>query len=369
MSSINDIVRKLRENRILNERTDYSSKSREDLIALAQDGDQLAVETLIKSHKDFIKKMSSNYFLDSGDKDDVEQIATIAFWDAINSYNPKTSGDFEAFAGMIIKRKLTDALRKDDTEKAKFNSSAASMDDTIASDGEGGDMTLGDTLVSKDASPEEEYLGRDGARELMNFMKNNLSDTEQKAIWMYIDGYKVSEIAEETGMKYKSVENALNRVKGKIAQWQKTRESKTISEGSAVEFTDEEKKVLTSILSKIQEQKTPRDSKQISQMRESYENYTESQLDKELDNIEDEIDDIVSIMRDTHYDNREELMDELEGLRSKLFAMEDYLSDEQYKKYDDLLTEIGKAEDTEYEGPVVHRDPYKERGLNSADFY
>lgn len=368
MSSVNDIVKKLRENRMLNERRDYSDKSRDELIQLAKDGDQLAIETLIKSHRDFIKKMSSKYFLDSGDKDDVEQIATIAFWDAIQSYDPKKNGDFEAFAGMIIKRKLTDAIRKDDTEKAKLNNLANSIDDTVSDDGEGGDLTIGDTLASKDASPEEQYLGKAGARELMEFMRDKFSQAERDVIMRYIRGYKVSEIAEETGMKYKSVENALMRVKNKLTDYLRTRESKKIRESNSVEFSDEEKQILESVITKVNEHEHLRESV-VAKLKESYENYTESQLDDELDNIEYDIDNIKSEMEDTYYDDRDDLLDKLDDLRSKLSAMEEYLTDEQYEKSEDLRTEIGNAEDTEYTGSTVHRDPYAERGLSRSDFY
>ena len=368
MSSINDIVKKLRENRILNERKDYSDKSRDELITLAQKGDQLAVETLITSHKDFIRKMSSKYFLDSGDRDDVEQIATIAFWDAIMSWNK--TGNFEAYAGMIIKRKLTDELRKDDTEKAKLNNLANSIDATVADDGEGGEMTIGDTLPSKDASPEEQNLGRTGAKELMDFMRDKFSQAERDVIMRYIRGYKVSEIAEETGMKYKSVENALMRVKNKLTDYLRTRESKKIRESKGIEFSDEEKQILESVINKVNEQEHLRESR-VLKLKESYENYTESQLDDEMDDIEYDIIGIVSELKETDYDDdyHDELTDKLDNLRSKIFAMEDYLTDEQYKKADSLLDKISSAEETEYEGPIKYRDPYLERGLRRSDFY
>lgn len=365
MSSINDIVKKLRENRILNERKDYSNKSRDELIELAQGGDQLAVETLITSHKDFIRKMSSKYFLDTGDRDDVEQIATIAFWDAIMKWD--MTGNFEAYAGMMIKRKLTDALRSDNTEKTKMNTLANSIDATIATDSEGGETTIGDTLPSKDASPEEQYLGAAGAKELMNFMRDKFSQAERDVIMRYIRGYKVSEIAEETGMKYKSVENALMRVKNKLTDYLRTRESKKIREN--IEFSDEEKQILESVITKVNKQEALRESI-ISNVKKSYENYTESQLNIELDNIEDEIEEVKSELKETPYeeDYHEDLIDRLYNLRIKLLAMDDYLTDQQAERAEDLLTEVGKAEETDYEGPISSRDPYEEVGHRRSDF-
>ena len=136
MDSINNIIKRLRENRILQERADYSKYSRNELIKLAKDGDQLAVDTLIKSHQGFIKNMSSKYFLSTGDKDDVEQVATIAFWTAIQDWD--MTGDFEAFAGRRIKSRLSDEISKESAGKSQINTLANSIDDTINSDGEGG---------------------------------------------------------------------------------------------------------------------------------------------------------------------------------------------------------------------------------------
>lgn len=227
MSISEDIVRKLRENRILKERKDYSNYSRDELISMAKDGDQLAFETLVNSYRGIIKQRSSKYFLDTQDRDDIEQLITIAFWEAVMKWD--MTGDFDAFLGMIIKRRMTDELRKDDTEKTRIHTKSASLDTPVASDGEGGEMTLGDTLSNKSLSPEEEYLGKAGARQLMNFIRDKLTQKERDVILLYIKGHKIPEIVEETGMSYKSVDNALNRVKGKISDYLKSyRESRLI---------------------------------------------------------------------------------------------------------------------------------------------
>lgn len=250
MDSSRNIIKKLRENRLLAERTDYSKYSRDELIKLAQGGDQLATETLINSHKDFIRKMSSKYFLDSGDSDDVEQLATIAFWEAIQDWD--MTGDFEAYAGMVIKRRMTDELRKEEAGKRQIHNTAQSLDATV-SDDEGSETSIGDRMAASGLSPEEEVLGEEGARELRKFMKEKLSDKELEVIDLKTKGYSNSEIMEETGLSYKQVENAIKRVKDKLAEYMRKsyKESKQIRESKEIEFTDEEKRVLESVLPKI----------------------------------------------------------------------------------------------------------------------
>lgn len=252
------IVKKLRESRLLQEKEDYASTDRNDLIKMAQGGDQYAFQVLLDQHKDFIYRMTHKYFVPGGDKEDLIQVAHYAFWKAVDSWNFR--GDFEAYAGMLIKRDLTDEVRKLDTEKANFNRGADSLDRVVKNDGSASaagnsnEMTLGDITPSSDLSPEDLSIGKKGYDNLVKFMREELSDTERRVILRYIDGYKVSEIAEVENMKYKSVENALRRTKEKISDYRKNvRESrdikKSLSEGSI--FTDEEKRLLKTIITDI----------------------------------------------------------------------------------------------------------------------
>lgn len=361
VDSISKIVKRLRESRILSERKDYEKYSRDELIKLAQEGDQLATEYLINSHKDFLSMMSRKYIMAGNDGDDIEQIAAIAFWDAINSYNPKKNGDFEAYAGMIIKRKLTDELRKDNAEKRQINHTASSLDEPIAGDEDAG--SLADKIPVSKYSAEEAYLGSEGAREILRFMKNTLSDAERDVIKRYISGYKVSEIAEETGMKYKSVENAIMRVKNKLADYMRNSydESKKLTEAE-LEFSDEEKQVLTSVLSKIE------DNKKINMLKEAYENYTEEQIDKEITSIEKAVEEFLDGVEKVHPEERYEYY---EDIHDKIFALDDYMTDEQYKRTETVLSTLWKSIESDYTGPRRREDydPYYRNGVRPSDFF
>lgn len=370
MSSIDDIVKKLRENRILRERVDYDAMSLNDVIALCQEGDQLAMEYLLKEYEPLLRKLSNKFFLDTQDEDDLFQVASIAFWDAVMKWNPESNREagFVNHVKSFVNRRLIDEIRKDSTGKTLINTKAKSMDATIADDGEGGELTLGDTLASKDESPEEHYLGKSGAKELWDFLENKLSSAEYEVIRMYIKGYKVSDIAEETGMKYKSVENALMRVKNKLSDYLRTRESKKIRENKFIDFSEEEKTVLKSIITKIDKQRDLKESK-VNKLRQQYEDYTEDQLEEELTEIEYAVDNIQNEISKRYYDEREDLIEDLEDLEVRLHAMESYLDEYQIEVYEEILSDIRKAKEAEYEGPEVRRDPYKERGLNRADFY
>lgn len=258
MDSITNILKRIRESRILKESQDYEEMKVEELVKLAQEGDQLAYTTLVNTHKDFLSMMSSKYIMDKEDPDDIEQLATIAFWEAISSYNPEKNGDFRAYAGMIIKRRLTDELRKDSADKRKVNAEAQSLDEPIDSE-EGG--AIGDNVPSKSLSPEDYYIGEEGARELMKYMEDNFSEREINVVKLRIKGENMDTMMEETGMSYRQVENTLLRIKNKLADYLRARESKKIREAresndsKEIEFTSVEKQILESVITKIDEKK------------------------------------------------------------------------------------------------------------------
>ena len=314
-----------------------------DLIDAAQHGNQRAFEKLVEMYDGLIHRMTKRYFSNIADEEDLIQVATIAFWDAVKTFD--FTGDFEAYAAKTIKLRMIDEIRKDNTEKSKFNTKADSMDAPIEDD-EGGESTVGDRVIAKGLSPEEEVLGKEGARDLYRFMDEKLSEKERNVIKKFIAGKKIPEIAEEMDMKYKSVENTLMRVRNKMNDYIKSqRESKKIREGSeeGISFSEDEKRALQSVLSKIDESKSLKES-------ENYSEYTEDEFDKELDYLEGRVDDIHEDLREIPYDNRDDYLDELDHIRDNLYRMEEYLNDEQYDRMEDILTWIDQTKETKYVG-------------------
>lgn len=361
MDNIRNIVSRLRENRLLQEKEDYSKYSRDDLIDLAQSGDQLAMEILLKNHDNLIRMIARKYFTKGGDQDDLYQVGSVGFWQAVMDWNGE--GNFEAFAGMYIKRAIMKELDKDNANKSKINHDADSLDAKVSGSGED-DRTLGDVIPDNTASLEDEVASREMYHEVLKFLSDNFSDQELKVIRLAAQGYKAKEISEELDMKYKSVDNILYKIR--YALKNKFKESKTIDED--MEFSEKEKKILLRALDRIERDKSL-DESTISEVSNNYENYTEIQLDKALDSIEYELD---TIRRDTSDgvddgDLLSEYSERLEDIRYKLLGMEEWLTDEQYKRSESLLDD---AYDLEYNMTYTGkpRDHYAEIGMSPRDF-
>ena len=209
----------------------YQKAPSEDLALLAKDGDKKAEEEIISRYIPLVHKIANKYFIRGGDKDDLVQDGMIGVWDAIKGYDEIRNGDFTKYLGMAIDNRLKVSVRADNTGKNSIINQATSMDTQI-DNGEGEGRTLGDTLGSKGPSIEEDYLGREGARKLMDFMKS-LPSKERDVIFRFVNGSNLREIAADTGMSYKSVENALMRARNKIKEFRAMNEARKLKEGQA----------------------------------------------------------------------------------------------------------------------------------------
>lgn len=87
----------------------------QQMLKLAQNGNELMREELIRTHKPFIIKISSSVckrYLTWGHDDELS-IALVAFNEAIDKYNPDENAAFYGFAKTVITRRLIDYFRKE----------------------------------------------------------------------------------------------------------------------------------------------------------------------------------------------------------------------------------------------------------------
>lgn len=84
-------------------------------LAAAQRGDPVARDKLIKSHQDFIARVSSKIckkFLAWGCDDELS-VAQVAFNEAIDKYKPGQGASFHSYASTVIHSRLVDYIRKE----------------------------------------------------------------------------------------------------------------------------------------------------------------------------------------------------------------------------------------------------------------
>ena len=73
-------------------------------------------------------------------------------------------------------------------------------------------------LFSSVESPEDVIIGREELKERLDALKGQLSELEGNILPLYLNGLSCGEIARQVGRPPKSVDNAIQRIRRKVAQ-------------------------------------------------------------------------------------------------------------------------------------------------------
>lgn len=170
-------------------------KEKIELISRAKEGSPHAWKEIIKVYMPFIKSIVQRYFIPNMDQDDLIQEGLLALFKAVKSFDMNKNRDFESFLEMCIKRQLITALRHVTRQKDIPMDSYLPLDEDI-----------------NPVSPPKEFESKDIYQDL----KRNLSRLENMVLEKYLEGKGYVEIAQELGCSFKSVDNALQRVRRKL---------------------------------------------------------------------------------------------------------------------------------------------------------
>lgn len=176
----------------------------EQLVSLAQKGDEQATEALIVRYGAFVRSRARRFFLVGGETEDLIQEGSMGLFLAIRNYSGEKSGkSFKNFAYLCVLNKIIDAVKKANAKKnALFNNSIPA------------DLAVGQ--VSKELSPDDILIAIEQEEEIRGIMRDVLSKFELDIFTMYIDGFSYLEICKKTGKSMKSVDNAVQRSRKKL---------------------------------------------------------------------------------------------------------------------------------------------------------
>ncbi|MBM7557849.1 RNA polymerase sporulation sigma factor SigH [Halanaerobacter jeridensis] len=199
----------------LNEYSDYRDMTDDEVVDLAQEGNALAFEYLIKKYKNFVKARSNSYFLIGADSDDIVQEGMIGLYKAIRDYKKEELASFFSFAELCITRQIITAIKTATRQKHQPLNSYVSLDKPIFH--ADSNRTLLDVLEgSKLDNPERLVVSDEIYDILESNIQNMLSELELKVLQEYLKGRSYQDIANSLGRHVKSVDNALQRVKKKL---------------------------------------------------------------------------------------------------------------------------------------------------------
>lgn len=193
--------------------------SEEELVLCAQQGDDLALERLLYIYRGFIRYICQKYYLKDGDQQDLTQEAAIGFLEAIKAYNYESKVKFRNFAYLCIKRELDSVVSRSNRKKRQILNNALPIYAYVEEENTryGSDYYNGENYMKSDKNtPEETLIAREEARELLEFLQRELTNLEQKVLFLRIEGLSYREITTILEIRAKAVDNAIQRIRKKV---------------------------------------------------------------------------------------------------------------------------------------------------------
>lgn len=187
----------------------YNEMTDEVLIERLRSGESAIADYLMEKYKGLVRKKARAMFLIGGDNDDLIQEGMIGLFKAVRDYQPGREASFLSFANMCIDRQIYTAIKSSNRQKHQPLNMYVSL-----SSGEA-EENLRDSCMEYD-NPEAILIDRENVAALEKEMQKSLSPLENQVLQLYLDGNGYMDIAEILGKTPKSIDNALQRIRGKI---------------------------------------------------------------------------------------------------------------------------------------------------------
>jgi len=193
------------------------------LVTRSRNGDEHALDALMRRYTGFVRMKASSYFIAGGDSEDLIQEGLIGLYKAVRDFRSDKETSFRSFAELCITRQIITAIKTATRFKhaplntyVSFSQTPAGQDDS--------DVTVGDALAGPSVDdPVVCVISTEELQSLVFTLGTGLSSLESDALRCYLEGLSYEQMAEELGCDTKTIDNALQRVKRKILAHQASR--------------------------------------------------------------------------------------------------------------------------------------------------
>ena len=185
-----------------------------ELQRLAVSGDRAAEEALAARYMQLVRVCARPLFLAGGDSEDLIQEGMFGLLSAIREFDPEQGASFRSFAEHCIRMRLYSAIKS--ASRLKHLPLNDSMPLEQLSDDPGSQLSAASQAFRR--SPEDLILARESKEELIELCKRRLSRLELQVLDCYLEGLSYRDIAQRMQKDEKSVDNAVQRIRRKLAQ-------------------------------------------------------------------------------------------------------------------------------------------------------
>ncbi len=196
---------------------DYKEYNDFELLYLICEHNEEAYEILYKKYKFVVEMKARKYFKYTHSKgleyNDLEQEGMIGLSEAIRDFKIKKDVKFSTFANICIERQIIGAVQSANRKKHKILNDSISLDESFVDN----DKPLRDFLFDDKASDPSSYLiEQESSKETYFKIKDSLTALEKEVFDLKLNNFDYKEISLILGRTYKSVDSAIQRIKGKM---------------------------------------------------------------------------------------------------------------------------------------------------------
>ena len=193
---------------------DYAVLDDRELLNLAAAGDSDAEAALAERYLRLVRICARPLFLAGGDSEDLIQEGTFGLVSAIRRFDPNDGASFKTFAEHCIRMRLLSAIKTASRLKHFPLNDGISLEQL--SDDSGADYSA--LPESFQTDPEELILAKESREELNAALSRCLSRFEIRVLDLYLEGLSYREIADRLCRNAKSIDNAVQRIRKKLAR-------------------------------------------------------------------------------------------------------------------------------------------------------
>lgn len=189
----------------------FQNLTDEELCARAAGGDPQAETELVRRYGQLVRACSRPLFLAGGDSEDLIQEGMMGLLTAIRGFDPGRDASFRTYAEICVRSRLLTAVR------AAQGGKHAPLNHSVSFEPPLFDATNAH-LFSSVESPEDVIIGREELKERLAALKGQLSALEANILPLYLSGLSCGEISRQVDRPQKSVDNAIQRIRRKVAR-------------------------------------------------------------------------------------------------------------------------------------------------------
>lgn len=174
----------------------------------ARDGE----DELVRRYSRLVRATARPYFLAGADGEDLMQEGMLGLVKAVREYDEKKRTGFCSYAEACIKNRIFSAIRNSRRLKHVPLNDYVSIGDSQF-DG------CAPPFAARGQDPEAHLIAKEAITELEDAIPGLLSKFEAEVLRLYLDGLTYAEMSDAIRKPAKSLDNAIQRIRRKIAKY------------------------------------------------------------------------------------------------------------------------------------------------------